>query len=139
MPKYVCNTIISELSNLKIENPKVTVFGATYKGNVEDTRESPSKKVIDILTEKNIAVSTYDPHANSFEYPLSSLEESIDNSDCIVVLTDHDEFKSFKKEDVDEISEKLKNKIIVDTKNILDHNLWKKAGFKIKLLGNGAW
>ncbi|ABR55476.1 UDP-glucose/GDP-mannose dehydrogenase [Methanococcus vannielii SB] len=139
MPYYVCNMIISELKNLNIEKPKVTVFGATYKGNVEDTRESPSKKVIDALAEKNIPVSTYDPHANSFEYELHSLEDSIVNSDCIVVLTDHNEFKSFKKEEIDEISKKLKNKLIIDTKNILNHNLWKKAGFKIKLLGNGAW
>jgi UDP-N-acetyl-D-mannosaminuronic acid dehydrogenase len=48
-------------------------------------------------------------------------------------------FKTIKKDDIDEICPKLKNKIVFDTKNILEHSLWKKAGFTVKLLGNGAW
>uniref|UniRef100_A9A7Q3 UDP-N-acetyl-D-mannosamine dehydrogenase n=1 Tax=Methanococcus maripaludis (strain C6 / ATCC BAA-1332) TaxID=444158 RepID=A9A7Q3_METM6 len=139
MPAYVCKSVLSELNKLGIENPKISIFGATYKGNVEDTRESPSKNVIEILLKNGATVSTFDPHADCFEYPLSTLDECISGSDCIVVLTDHDAFKNIKKDDIDEICPKLKNKIVFDTKNILEHNLWKKAGFKVKLLGNGAW
>ncbi|WP_459202400.1 nucleotide sugar dehydrogenase [Methanococcus sp. CF] len=139
MPAYVCKSVLSELKKQGIENPKISIFGATYKGNVEDTRESPSKNVIKMLLENGATVSTFDPHADCFEYPLSTLDECISGSDCILVLTDHDIFKNFKKDDIDEICPKLKNKIVFDTKNILEHNLWKKAGFKVKLLGNGAW
>ena len=139
MPAYVCKSVLSELKKLGIEKPKISIFGATYKGNVEDTRESPSKNVIKMLLENGATVSTYDPHASYFEYPLSTLDECISGSDCIVVLTDHDVFKTIKKDDIDEICPKLKNKIVFDTKNILEHSLWKKAGFTVKLLGNGAW
>lgn len=137
MPNYVANLILGEMEKLNVKNPKVSIFGVTYKGNVEDTRESPSKKVIDVLLSKNINVSIYDPHAKIFEYPLNSLEDSVIDSDCIVFLTDHDEFKNFKKEEIENIYSKMRNKIVIDTRNILNHDLWKEANFDVKLLGNG--
>ncbi|MDK2790003.1 MAG: UDP-N-acetyl-D-mannosaminuronic acid dehydrogenase [Methanothermococcus sp.] len=137
MPNYVANLILKEIEKLNVKNPKVSIFGVTYKGNVEDTRESPSKKVIDVLLSKNINVSIYDPHAKIFEYPLDSLENSIVDSDCIVFLTDHDEFKNFKKEELESMYSKMRNKIVIDTRNILNHDLWGESKFDVKLLGNG--
>ncbi|WP_421077070.1 nucleotide sugar dehydrogenase [Methanothermococcus sp. Ax23] len=138
MPKYVCNLIVEEFKKLNIDNPKVSIFGVTYKGNVDDTRESPAKKVIECLLSNNFEVSIYDPHAKIFEYPLNKLEDCISNSDCIIVLTDHDEFKNFEKDDISEISKLMRNKIVIDTRNVLNHNIWKESGFEVKLLGDGT-
>ncbi|AEH06986.1 nucleotide sugar dehydrogenase [Methanothermococcus okinawensis] len=138
MPKYVCNLIVKEFKKLNINNPKVSIFGVTYKGNVDDTRESPAKKIIECLLSNDFNVSIYDPHAKVFEYPLNKLEDCIKGSDCIIVLTDHDEFKNFEKEDIYEISKLMKHKIVIDTKNILNHNLWKESKFEVKLLGDGT-
>jgi UDP-N-acetyl-D-mannosaminuronic acid dehydrogenase len=137
MPKYVCDLIIKEFKKLNVKNPKVGVLGITYKGNVDDTRESPAKKVIECLLSNNFEVSIYDPHASVFEYPIDSMEKCIANSDALIFLTDHDEFRDFGKEDVLEISRLMRNKIIIDTRNVLNHNLWEKHGFDVKLLGDG--
>ena len=83
-------------------------------------------------------VSIYDPHAKIFEYSLSKLEDCIVNSNCIIVLTDHDEFRNFGKDDIFEISKLMRNKIVIDTRNVLNHNLWREFGFDVKLLGDGT-
>jgi UDP-N-acetyl-D-mannosaminuronic acid dehydrogenase len=137
MPKYVCDLIVTEFKKLNIENPKVGVFGITYKGNVDDTRESPAKRVIECLLSNNFNVSIYDPHASVFEYPIEDMEKCISDSDALIFLTDHDEFRDFGKDDIFEISKLMRNKIVIDTRNILNHNLWKKLGFDVKLLGDG--
>ncbi len=137
MPKYVCNLIIEEFKKMNINNPKVGILGITYKGNVDDTRESPAKKVIECLLHNNFKISIYDPHASNFEYPIEDMEKCITNSDALIFLTDHDEFKKFSEEDISEISKIMENKIVVDTRNILDHNLWRKYGFNVKILGDG--
>ncbi|HIP17621.1 MAG TPA: nucleotide sugar dehydrogenase [Methanothermococcus okinawensis] len=138
MPKYVCDLIINEFKRMNISNPKISIFGVAYKGNVEDTRESPGKKIIKYLISKGFNVSIYDPYVKTFDYPLNDLEDCASNSDGILVLTDHEKFKRFKERDVLNIYNLMRNKIVVDTKNILNHNLWKKVGFKVKLLGDGT-
>ena len=60
----------------------------------------------------NYDIEVYDPHV----IPDSDLERSIDGSDLIVILSDHDEFKEF---DFDLIREKMNSAIIFDTKNIV--------------------
>ena len=104
---------------------------------MDDTRESPAKKVIECLLSNNFEVSIYDPHASVFEYPIDDIKKCISDSDALIFLTDHDEFRDFGKDDIFEISKLMRNKIVIDTRNILNHNLWKELGFDVKLLGDG--
>ncbi|AEF97188.1 nucleotide sugar dehydrogenase [Methanotorris igneus] len=135
MPEYVCNLILREVEG--IENPKIAILGVTYKGNVDDTRESPAKKIVAMLISKNFTVKCYDPHAKVFDYELCDLRSCIENADCIVVLADHNEFKDFNEEEIKNIGSKMRTKKIIDTKNILNHELWEKCGFDVVLLGDG--
>jgi len=137
MPYYVSDLVCRELDKRGIEDPKVAVFGVAYKGNIDDTRESPGRKVIECLLSKGISVSIYDPYVKTFKYPLESLEDSVKNADVILVITDHRDFKNFKEEEVREIYKLMRNKIVIDTRNILNRDLWRKAGFYVKLLGDG--
>jgi len=117
-----------------IANPKVTVLGAAYKANVDDSRESPAIAIIDRLKERGYGVGTYDPHVKRFKHELSVLEEAFQASDCAVVLVDHDEFKYL---DSDELGKVMGTKQILDTTRCLDLEEWKAAGFKVRLLGGG--
>jgi len=137
MPYYVCDLLCKELKRRKIEDPKVAIFGVAYKGNVEDTRESPGKKVIKYLISKGISVSIYDPYVKTFEYPLESLKDCVKNADVILVITDHEDFKNFKEEEIREIYYLMRNKIVIDTRNVLNQDLWRNVGFYVKLLGDG--
>ena len=61
-----------------------------------------------------------------------SIEESYENADAILLLTEWEEFKLINPE---LIINKLKNLIVIDSRNILDRKAWIKSGFKY--IGNG--
>ncbi len=134
MPFFVVEKIKKILNK---DSGKIAIFGVTYKGNVDDTRESPAEKVVRKLIEDGFEVKCYDKYARNFIVPLYSLEETVDGADIIVILADHDEYKNFDEETIKNISSKVKNKIIFDTKNIINKDLWKKEGFKVYILGDG--
>ncbi len=91
MPAYVLGKVREAVR--RIESPKITVFGVAYKGNVDDARETPALKFIRLAEKEGYIVSVYDPLVKKFEYPLSGLDDAVADTDCIVIITDHDQFK----------------------------------------------
>lgn len=132
MPGHVL-TLVNEIVG-QLKDPVITVLGVAYKANVDDTRESPALKFIEIAKRQNYKVKVHDPHVKSSEYPLLSLKEAIKNSDCLILLTDHD---LFKETDPVEVAPLLRTKNLVDTRNILDHQKWRHQGFTVRILGDG--
>jgi UDP-N-acetyl-D-mannosaminuronic acid dehydrogenase len=132
MPIYVMKIIKSMIKDIK--NPTITLLGLAYKGNVDDIRESPTFKIKRIAENEGISVKLYDPLVHNYQGNSPTLEEATKNSDCLILITDHDTFK-----EIDPKKIKMKNKNIVDTRNILDHNKWKENGFAVKILGNGKF
>jgi len=128
MPNYVFKFLKDLTTHIK--NPVVTVFGVAYKGNVDDTRESPTITFIEICLKEGFKVRLFDPYVKDFKYELVSIDEATKGSDCIVIITDHDEFKK-----INPNSLNMRNLNVFDTRNIIDPDKWKKAGFNVKLLG----
>lgn len=117
----------------KIENPTITILGLAYKGNVDDIRESPALKIIKIAESEGMKVKIYDPYIkNKFLNNSETLENALEDSDCIIIVTDHDIFKEINPKQLH-----MKHNNIIDTRNMLNHNEWKEAGFTVKILGNG--
>jgi UDP-N-acetyl-D-mannosaminuronic acid dehydrogenase len=113
MPKFVADNI----SKLVNKEARISAFGVTYKGNVDDMRESPAIDIINILRNKGYEVVVHDPHVNNKDFV--SKEEACENSELILILTDHNEFKSY---DYDLLSTKMKTAKLFDSKNIIDFN-----------------
>ena len=131
-PRFVVSTI--EEMTKGVPNPKVTILGVAYKGNVDDTRESPAIAIIDTLEEQGYRLGIYDPHVKNFKYELSGLEEAFKGSDCAVLVTGHDQFKHL---DPKELGRLMRTKQIIDTRHILDLEKWQGAGFRVHSLGKG--
>ena len=91
MPVHIVERIKLILNG--IQSPQVAILGVSYKGNIDDIRETPTLEVIQGLKKANVSFKIYDPHVRSFEYGLSNLTDSLSGVDCILLLTDHDEFK----------------------------------------------
>ncbi|MFW6130786.1 MAG: UDP binding domain-containing protein, partial [Atribacterota bacterium] len=130
MPNFVLSMTREMVEG--ISKPQITIFGVAYKGNVDDTRETPAMKIIKLAENEGIEIKCYDPHVEEFEYELYSLEKAVKDSDCIVVVTDHKDFSKVKPES---IKNKMRTKNILDTRNIIEEDRWKRAGFKVKTLG----
>ncbi|WP_208422419.1 nucleotide sugar dehydrogenase [Latilactobacillus fragifolii] len=111
------NFVVDKINNIMSKNngKKVTILGVAYKGNVDDIRESPALKIIDQLKqENNYEVSVFDPHVKQ-DWIEDNLDHAVENSDLLVVLTDHNEFKIIDRDAL----KTMKHRWILDTKNII--------------------
>lgn len=123
-PIYIADRVKEILKDIK--NPKVTIFGLSYKENVGDLRESPALKIIEELKKKEITVSAFDPLILNGKVELSSLEDSLKDSDLLLLFVGHDNFKDI---DLNMIYRLMRNKNIFDTRNFYDAEVIKNAGF----------
>lgn len=116
MPEYVVSITKKMLS--KLNSNKVTVFGLTYKGDVDDIRESPAFDIYELLRkEEGLEVNTYDPHVK-MDFVEKDMKSAVTDSSLVLVLSDHSEFKILTDNDF----ETMKDKVIFDTKNVVPNN-----------------
>jgi UDP-N-acetyl-D-mannosaminuronic acid dehydrogenase len=122
MPKHLLGIIEKALKSAdkRIEDSKVAVLGIAYKGNTDDVRETPSREIIETLAELNCDVFSHDPFVSQdFGRKFSNnVEDAAKDADCLVIVTDHDEYKSL---DLEALSKILKKpSVIVDGRRIID-------------------
>ncbi len=93
---YIVDFTEEALHNLgkTLEYCKVAVFGTAYKGDVDDSRESPSEGIIRELVRRKAQVVVYDPICSeSFgQQKAKDLIEAVKGTDCMIVATDHKPF-----------------------------------------------
>lgn len=130
MPHRVAGLLKERL--VGISRPRVALLGVTYKGNVDDTRESPALEVIAELQAAGVAVGIYDPHVKTFAYPLCGLEEALRGADAVVLLADHAEFKTLIP---GELRKLVRLPLVLDTRKAMRLEAWRDAGFETLLLG----
>lgn len=135
MPEFVTQKILNLVQGIK--DPKVAILGVAYKGDVDDTRESPAIKIIELLNSNQkipkLTLSVYDPHVKHFDYELSSFETTFKGADLIAVLIDHKEFKYI---DPEEVAKLVRNHLFFDTRNCTNTEKWNKAGFDVYMLSS---
>ncbi|KUG21115.1 MAG: nucleotide sugar dehydrogenase [Methanomicrobiaceae archaeon] len=131
MPNYVLHLIRRLLPGVK--DASIAVLGVAYKGNVDDTRESPAIKFIQLAENEGYDVRCYDPYVKDFLYPLLPLDEATAGSDCIVVLADHDCLRR-----IDPAAIRVRTKNLLDTRHIMDYRRWVLEGFTVRILGDGS-
>jgi len=132
MPSFVISKAKKIFLEAGIKNPVVSIFGVAYKGNVDDTRETPALKLIKLCEKEGWQVRIFDPKVKNFEYPLLSFDQAIQNTNLIIIEIDHEEFSKI---DAKKIHGAVRNKIILDTRNILPKEKFLQEGFEIHTLG----
>ena len=127
---------ISDALGGSLKDKKVAVWGLAFKANTDDTRFSPAISVVELLIAAGAKVTAFDPVVKQVKGLAidvkSEIVQSVENVDAVVVLTEWQEFKSIKPE---VIGKAVKQKIIVDSRNLLDKSKWEKQGFRF--IGNG--
>ncbi len=116
MPEFVINSVEKLLA--KRNGKKITVFGLTYKGNVDDIRESPAMDIYEALHARpEYDVVAYDPHVK-LSFVENDLEKALDGSDLVLVLSDHNEFKDL----TSAYFGKMNTPQVLDTKNVVQEH-----------------
>lgn len=138
MPMHVLQTI-KDLTK-GIDKPKVAIFGVTYKPDVDDTRESPIMKLIDMLVrERSHEVAIHDPHVDDEIFKYSELKkptalEAAEGADLFVLAVNHSEYLRL---DFEKIGRVMRTKQVYDTRNFLGGAGLEALGFKVLFLGRG--
>lgn len=126
MPHYVVEKAKDILNKGKksINGSKILVLGIAYKKNVDDQRESPSLKIIELLKEHGADVSYNDPHVPRSvglrHYPeldmhsVNLTEEALQQADLVLLTTDHGAY--------DYAFIEKHAPIIIDTRNAFESN-----------------
>ena len=132
MPNYTAELLESELKKTgkKIERAKIGILGIAYKADVDDVRESPALKIIEILKSKDAEIFVFDPYAKT-ESNVGDLGQLLEKSDYLILATDHKEFRNM---DLNEL--KRNNiKIVIDGRNCLDKEKIKSLGIAYHGIG----
>lgn len=116
MPEFVLDNIMKILNTQKkaLNGAKVLLMGLAYKPDIDDYRESPSFKVIELLEKNGADLVVNDPYCqearyNGKIYNSVDWKEVIDDSDIVVITTNHSCYE------YDEIVKR--SKVIYDTRN----------------------
>jgi UDPglucose 6-dehydrogenase len=118
---------------------RVVVFGAAFKPDSDDIRDSPALSVAASLQLQGAQVTVYDPKANdnarkifpTLEYADSALEAA-DRAHLVLHLTEWSEFAAL---DPQVLGRIVATRRIVDGRNALDPARWRGAGWTYRALG----
>ena len=115
MPEFVLKRIYSIMKENGItDTERVGLYGLTYKENVDDTRESPTLQLLHSMDEHLAGgrIKVYDPYVKRELIPnqYHDFDKFLADVDMVVILVGHDE--------IHENMDKLKGKIVLDTRNI---------------------
>jgi UDP-N-acetyl-D-glucosamine dehydrogenase len=121
MPYHVVNAVASALNDREksIKGSKILLLGVAYKKDVDDLRESPSLKLLELLAERGANLDYNDPYFPALHkmrhYDFSN-KRSVELTpaalaayDCVLIATDHSSY------DYDAIVNSAK--LVVDTRN----------------------
>lgn len=119
------------------------VWGLAFKPETDDMREASSITIINELTKRGAKIKAYDPKAiynaqkfylkdnTNIEYVENKYEALIE-SDALILITEWNEFSS---PDFEEMSKRLKEKIIFDGRNQYNYQCLKEFGFEYYQIG----
>jgi len=140
MPAHVVRLVERALNSVgkEVRGATVSVLGTAYKGGTSDTRLTPSASVIGDLAKLGCKVIAYDPYASEVfaARRANSLEEATSASDCLVVMTDHSEFKHI---DLEKCKQTMTDRpAIVDGRRLIDPGNARRLGFAYFAVGYGV-
>ena len=117
------------------------MWGLSFKPNTDDMREAPSLVLIDKINAAGGRVVAYDPVAmpetkHMIGDIITYVDEpyqALDGADALLLVTEWSEFKLL---DFDEVTKRLKNKLIFDGRNIYDRKEMAEMGYEYYCIGS---
>jgi len=114
---FFCRSLISQALNhgaeKSLKGSRILILGVSYKADIDDVRESPAEKIIELLSKAGAEVSYHDPHVEEFD-GLRSVGYAPEEYDCAVIVTAHSSI------DYEDLVERAQ--IVVDLRNATGRN-----------------
>lgn len=114
---------------------RIALLGLTFKANTDDLRDSPALGVAALLKQAGAELVAFDPGVDAATARIeSSLLTVVDDpyeaahgAEAVVVLTEWPEFRTL---DWPRLGEEVDTRLVVDTRNLLDPDVLRRAGFR---------
>jgi UDP-N-acetyl-D-glucosamine dehydrogenase len=114
---YFCRSLISQALNhgaeMSLKGSRILILGVAYKADIDDVRESPAEKILELLRKAGSDVAYHDPHVKEFD-GMRSVAYSPESYDCVVIVTAHSAI------DYDDLVGRAK--VVVDLRNATGRN-----------------
>jgi UDP-N-acetyl-D-mannosaminuronate dehydrogenase len=102
----------------------VAIWGAAYKPDVDDTRESPTEKIAELLEESGVQVTIHDPFASSVrvggkERPIvKDLQAATKDADAVLLLTGHTAYRKLDDGALEALRKGMRHGVLIDTRAV---------------------
>jgi UDP-N-acetyl-D-glucosamine dehydrogenase len=114
---FFCRSLISQALNhgaeKSLKGSRILILGVAYKADIDDVRESPAKKIVELLHKAGTHVAYHDPHVPEFD-GLRSVDYAPESYDCFVIVTAHSSI------DYEDLVERAQ--VVVDLRNATGRN-----------------
>ena len=123
-----------------LEGRKVAVLGATFKPDTDDIRSSPALSIASALVERGAHVTISDPAASAEAVAaevegaafFADAEAAVAGAEAVLLCT---EWEQYVRLDPARIGELVSERVVVDGRNALDPDAWKRAGWEYRGVG----
>ena len=140
--RFVSNMILALFNT--IAGKRIALFGAAFKANTSDTRESPALTVCRGLLEEHAQVVMSDPHAldnarvdlgDQADQVIFELDPYVaaEGAHAIAIMTEWSQYKELDYQAI--FTSMVKPAFIFDGRNILDHKRLYEIGFNVHAIG----
>ena len=131
---------LSSIFDGYLEGKTIAIWGLSFKPETDDMREAPALVLIDKLLDAGCNVRVYDPIAmeecerkiGDSVYYASDLYDAADGANALMLLT---EWKEFRSPVWNKVADKMKQKVVLDGRNIYDRKEMEESGFIYRCIG----
>jgi UDPglucose 6-dehydrogenase len=118
-----------------LKGKTIALWGLSFKPRTDDVREAPALYVAEALLKAGAKVRAFDPVAmENFKaaFPDKRVKyaehayEAVEKADALLVMTEWDEFRTA---EYPELASRMKDRVIVDGRNIFERSEAEKEGF----------
>ena len=117
-PGFVVDKVVAAADQFK--QPVIACLGLAFKANIDDLRESPALEICREVSRRGLGeVLAVEPNISALPasaaddgFELTHLEDALERANVVVILVDHDEFRSLDRK-------RMNTKLVVDTRGVL--------------------
>ena len=139
MPQHMKELIQEALAEkgVTLHDARICILGLAFLENSDDTRNTPTLPLYNLLKNECEEVVVHDPYVTEFEgiAATNRLDDALRGKDCIAIVTRHKEYLNIS---LDWLKDMLTTPVIVDGRNVFNSDTCIKAGFTFRGIGIGV-
>jgi UDPglucose 6-dehydrogenase len=131
---------VKRFFNQDLKGKHFALWGLAFKPDTDDIREAPALYLINELLSAGASITAFDPEGmNNVKQLLGdkiafaeNQYDALNNADALIIAT---EWSVFRTPDFEQVSAKLKNKVIFDGRNVYGNDQMKQLGYHYESIG----